>query len=60
MNKPNTAPRPSCDVQGQSKLAYKAPVIEQFGDIRTITLSRGMNGMNDGAGNQGSNMQTNA
>ena len=42
-----------------SKVAYAAPVITEYGSIRTLTRSKGMNGSSDGAGNSGMN-RTNA
>lgn len=49
-NNMSSTPQPSTE-RATSKLAYHAPVVQEFGNIRAMTQSAGPTGANDGANN---------
>ena len=46
------------DGKEEVKKPYHSPVIEVYGDIRTITESAGMNSLTSDTGGKGSNVKT--
>lgn len=42
--------KPTDALGTEAKVAYSSPVITEYGSIRALTRSKGMNGMTDGGG----------